>query len=65
MNQVNNVTAVTQLSNLSLNVHFGKLNMKMVKYEDGMLILGQKLYIWWSRFFFFSSVISTIESMYF
>ena len=40
-NQVRNLTAVRQLSNLSLKVFFRQLGMKMLKYENQKLILGQ------------------------
>ena len=41
INQVKNLTAVTWLLNRSLRVLSKQLSIKIVKYEDGMLILGQ------------------------
>ena len=41
INQVKNLTAVTWLSNWSLRVFSKQFIIKIVKYEDGMLILGQ------------------------
>ena len=38
---VKNLIAVRELSNLSLKFFFGQLGMKMLKYENKMLILGQ------------------------
>ena len=40
INSVKNLTVVTQLSNLTLKSLVRQLGMKMVKYEDKMLILG-------------------------
>ena len=40
-NLVKNLTAVRQLSNLSLKVFFRHLGMKMLKYENKMLILDR------------------------
>ena len=41
INEVKNLTDVTQLSNRSLRVFSKQFSIKIVKYEDGMLILGQ------------------------
>ena len=41
MNKVKNLTAVTWLSNKNLSVFSKQFSIKIVKYGDGMLILGQ------------------------
>ena len=41
INKVKNLTGVTWLSNWSLKVFYKQFSIKIVKYEDGMLILGQ------------------------
>ena len=61
-NKVNNLTAVTQLSNLSLKVFSEQLGTEVVKYEDKMLIFG-KNYISCAPSVVNFHVISPIDSM--
>ena len=39
-----NLTDVTQLSNRSLRIFSKQISIKIVKYEDGMLILAKMIY---------------------
>ena len=52
-----------QLSHLSLEVFFGQLGMKIVKYDDKILIIGQNYILYAPNIFELFNVISSTDSM--